>query len=97
VNKLRKTLSETNKLWQHFNSHNGDIGYFESSSESSFSGTVRNRIKPLCEINETFQRLEELERTLEYLSASCKDSENAVSLALCRLAEVADTVSSDFD
>jgi hypothetical protein len=77
VNRLRQTLSETIKLWEHFNSANGDIDYF---SDSKSPDNFQDRIKlSLCEINETFQTLETLQRKLDGLIVLCKDSENAVS------------------
>lgn len=77
VNRLRKTLDETNKLWEHFNSANGDIGYF---ADINSSDDPENRINlSLRELNDTFHTLETLQRTLDDLSASCKDTSNAVS------------------
>jgi hypothetical protein len=77
VNRLRQTLSETIKLWEQFNSANGDIDYF---SDSKSSDGFQNQIKlSLCEINETFLTLETLQRKLDDLIVLCKDSENAVS------------------
>ncbi|PMD29322.1 hypothetical protein L207DRAFT_593560 [Hyaloscypha variabilis F] len=84
VDKLRKTLSETNKQWEHFKINNGDVDYFSDSTTSdNDSVNAQDQMKPLlCEIGEIFQRLETVERTLEDLSASCKDSANALQLRL---------------
>jgi len=88
VNSLRRALSETNKQWERFNVNSGDIDYFSDSSCSSSSADIasksnysipddnsQNRLKPLlCEIGEQFQRLQTVQRALDALSASCKDS-----------------------
>lgn len=81
MNRLRKTLSETNKIWESFNAENGDLAYFV---DSEFSET--NSYKDsLYEINKSFQRLKTLQQCLDDLSACCKDSANAVSQELLLL------------
>jgi len=79
MNQLLKTLSETIKFWKDFNDTNGDVGYFSNFTDIDSSIDFQNRThEALCDINETFQSLERLQRNLESLSAQCKDSENAV-------------------
>jgi len=90
LKRLRKTLSETNKQWEYFNSENGDVDYFSESTSSVDCAT--NKISAedsrhqmpllLCEIGGTFQRLQTLLRSLDDLSASCEDSAKALKLRL---------------
>jgi hypothetical protein len=76
VDRLRGTISETTKHWENFKAENGDIDYF-SGFDSSEANTHRKAL--LCEIGEHFKRLEIVQRSLEALSASCKDSAKVVS------------------
>jgi hypothetical protein len=91
VNRLQVDLSETNEQWERFKVHGGDVDYFSDSISSADiacksnylipDDNSQNRLKPLlCEIGEQFQRLQTVQRTLDALSASCKDSANAVSV-----------------
>ena len=76
MNRLEVAISQTTKLWENFNAENGDIDYF-SDFDSSEVNTLRKAL--LCEISEHFSRLEIVQRSLEALSASCKDSAKVVS------------------
>jgi len=75
MHRLVKTLAETNRQWKIFNSKNGDVSYF-SDPESSNADTYK---VSLCNIDEAFQRLETVERSLKALAKSCKYSSEAVS------------------
>jgi hypothetical protein len=76
LSRLRDPLSATIKFWERFNSSDGDIGFFLDVNSSD----KKNRVNlALREIKETFETLEELQRTLDTLVKSCDDYANAVS------------------
>jgi hypothetical protein len=72
LSQLQHKLSETLNFWERFNSQNGDINFFLDMNYSQLS---------LSAINETFETLEDLQRTLDSLLKSCEDYANAVSLS----------------
>lgn len=81
VDRLRTDLSETIKYWKDFNDLNGDIDYFTDVNDPP--NEFQNRVNPLlCQIKETFQKLERFQRILNGLSVGCKDAENALQLRL---------------
>jgi hypothetical protein len=74
LSRLQHILSETLKFWERFNSQNGDIDFFSDMDSSQDRCNLS-----LGTINETFETLESLQRTLDCLIRSCEDYAIAVS------------------
>lgn len=89
--------SQVMTTWKAFKSENGDIGFFSTPNSSSNKVHLSMR-DSLCSIQETFEKMEMLNETLQRLNNSCQESAQAVScLSSCRnLTSALTTDSSNF-